>query len=263
MVNLSMDFLTVYIASKLTHARSSMLRFAAASSVGALYGVFSVIFIQNHLLSVLGSIAVSLVLTVIAFGRSGGAVGLLRQSAVVWGCGALLGGVMSMLMAMGEPVYLDNGGSASYSRYYILTFAAAVALARLLTGRTVRKDVALEVTVNGETVSLTALVDSGNLLTEPFSGTPVVILSAALFSRNIVELWERMGGTGESGGAEGSLRLRVIPQKTVGASGLLYGFVPDEVKVGGRKKAAVVALERVPEGYYGGFSGLVPLCLCP
>lgn len=255
-----MDFLTIYITSKLTHAKTSVPRLLAASAIGALYGVAAVVFIDSSVLSVIGNAAVSAVLSIIAFGTSGGFPGLLRQSGVIWGCGALLGGIMSALMAMGEPVYLESGNSDAYSKYYILTFAAAVLFIRIFSGRSDRKNVEVEVCTNGETVTFTALVDSGNLIREPLSGSPVILASSGLFSEKTVEMLERIRHSGEETDHTAKMRVRIIPQKTINGAGILYGFVPDEVKVDGVVKNAVVALDKGSD--YGGFSGIVPTCLC-
>ena len=261
-VNLSMDFLTIYIAAKLTHAKLSTLKVLAASAIGALYGVSAVIFIGSSVLSVFGNAVVSAVLAFVAFGFSGGFPELLRQSAVIWGCGALLGGIMSALMALGEPIYLDNGHSEAYSRYYILTFAAAVLFIRIFTGRSDRKTVEVELCADGETVRFTALVDSGNLIREPLSGSPVIVASSSLFGEKTVEQIESIRNSDGKAEPSVKMRVRVIPQKTINGAGLLYGFVPDEVKVGGKTKNAVIALDESPGADYGGFSGIVPACLC-
>lgn len=257
-----MDFLTIYITAKLTHAKTSMLKVLAASAIGALYGVVAVVFISSTVLSVFGNAVVSAVLSFIAFGFSSGFSGLLRQSAVIWGCGALLGGIMSALMTLGEPVYLESNHSGTYSRYYILTFAAAVLFIRIFTGRSDRKNVEVEVCANGETVKFTALVDSGNLIREPLSGSPVIVASSSLFSEKMVEQIENIRHSEGKADHPVKMRIRVIPQKTINGAGILYGFVPDEVKVGGKIKNAVIALDESPGDGYGGFSGIVPTCLC-
>lgn len=260
LINLSMDFLTVYIAARLTHAGASLPRQLAAAAVGALYGVLAVILIKNDVLSVLCNVAISATISGIAFGFDGGLIGLLRQSAIVWGCGALLGGIMSAFMTLGEPAYLDDGRSRPYSAYYILTFAAAVLLIRLLSSRNGCENAEVEIVINGKRILFTAMVDSGNLLREPFGGRPVIIVSSELFRGGVAEEVRRCRNSVETDDVK--LKIRVIPQKTINGAGLLYGFIPDETRVNGKLKNAVVALDEAAEADYGGRSGVVPSCLC-
>ncbi len=258
LVNLSMDFLTVYLTARLTHAKTTMPRSIAAAVVGALYGVATVIHPVWY--SVVATGAVAVLMTILAFGIPAGAAALLRQSFLVWGCGALLGGVVSTIMALGEPVFTDSGGSPSYAGVYVLTFGVAVFLVRILTGRRDRRSAQVEVVLNGETVVFTALCDSGNLLREPLGGSPVIVAAEEVFPMETREVIRCFRETGEG---DGRYRLRVIPHKTVDGGGMLYGFVPDSVKVDDVPGEAVIALGiGVKRNGYGGLSGIVPLCLC-
>ena len=252
-----MDFLTVYFTSGLTHAKTTFLRMLAASVLGAVYGTAALIFSVNGILSWFCSAGVSVLMSLAAFGKQGSLSGLLRQSVMIWGCGALIGGTMSAFMSMGEPVYFGSGENVSFPKYYILTFAAVLVFIRIAVSRKNREYAAVEVEVSGENIRFTALADSGNLLRDPLGGSPVVLAAAELFGSGI-----RNSLAGFPDSCEG-LRIRVIPQKTVCGEGILYGFVPDRIRVDGVERRAVVALDE--KGHingYGGYSGIVPMCLC-
>ncbi len=262
-INLSMDFLTLYIAAKITHAKPKRMTMAAAAALGATYGVVSVVWIGESLLSLLGTVLVSVLMTLIAFGIRSGVAELLRQSFIVWGSGALLGGFMSFLMEMGTPLYMGSDKPPSYSKYFIITFAAALFFVRFFLRKSERRESKVTVSLNGKEISFYGLVDSGNLLREPLSGCPVIIASHEIFADEIPECLRNLNGF-NSDTADGiKLKIRLIPQKTVDGSGLLFGFLPDEVKIDGVRKNAVVALdEKGKKGSYGGFDGIVPMGLC-
>jgi len=266
-INLSMDFLTLYITASLTHTKGSPGRMIAAAALGAGYGVLAVLLTFHPTLSLLGSFAVSMLMTLITFGCQRGFGGLLRQSFLVWGSGSLLGGFMSVLVSLGEPVYFDHGDRPSYARYFVITFAAAIAFVRLFLNKAERKNAEVVFRLNGEVVRFTALADSGNLLREPLGGNPVIIASADLMPYEIREqlkgFMNMNAATTETVCAGIKLKIRLIPQKTVGGSGVLPGFVPDEITVNGIKKAAVIAVdEKGKKRGYGGFDGIVPMSLC-
>lgn len=262
-----MDFLTIYITSKVTHAKTTVPRSLTASVLGAVYGVVSVVWINDILLSMLLTGVVSAVITLIAFGYSGSMAGLAKQSVILWGCGALLSGIMSTLMAIGEPVYLDEGnGAPTYSKYYILTFAAAVILIQLFSGKSQRKCAEVVVHINGTVFRFTALSDSGNLAKDPVSGCPVIIAAADLFNEELRGRFERIrrGDPDDSYSHErGEIKVRVIPHRTLNGEGILYGFLPDDITVNGKKKNAVVVIDEAGKKKgYGGFDGIVPMYLC-
>ncbi len=263
LINWSMDFLTLYIAAKLTHAKSGMAAKTAASALGAAYGVAAVIWIRNSLLSLTGTVLASALMTRIAFGVPQSRKDFVRQCFVVWGSGSLLGGLMSMVMEMGTPVYTEGEGMPSYSKYFIITFAAALFFVRFFLHKSERRDAAVAVRLNGREISFRGLVDSGNLLREPLSGCPVIIVSYEVFEGEIPEEIRCFKGLNSESAGEIKLKIRLIPQKTVGGSGLLFGFVPDEVKIDGVRKNAVVALDgKGGKGSYGGYDGIVPMSLC-
>ena len=91
----------------------------------------------------------------------------------------------------------------------------------------------LEITYNKTSVSMTALVDTGNSLTDGMTGRPVIVaeLSAAapLLSREELMFFR----SGDIENVPESLRksLRLIPCKTVAGDSLLKAFVPDFVKI--------------------------------
>ena len=96
---------------------------------------------------------------------------------------------------------------------------------------------------DGGAAGLRALYDSGNSLTEPFSGTPVIVaceqavrpaLSESFW--NTLGQYRQDGGQQEplnGGGAATALRthIRLIPFHSVGGKGLLPAFRPDRITV--------------------------------
>ena len=81
----------------------------------------------------------------------------------------------------------------------------------------------------GAARSLRLLCDSGNLLTEPFSGLPVIVVRKNALGRTLPQ-----------GFPTGCSHLRIIPYSAVGGEGLLCAFRPESVEVRlGRRRQAV------------------------
>ena len=101
-------------------------------------------------------------------------------------------------------------------------------------------------------LTLTALIDSGNLLRDPVTGLPVIVISRRAAMRLI-----QLPGEGKV-----VYPFRLITVRTVNGTGLMTVFHPDCVFL--LKSGAWVRAETLlgvsPEGY-DGFQALVPSCL--
>lgn len=241
LVNFSMDLLTLVLASRITHKAVSRVRLLMSGAFGGISGTILSVWEIGGVTGAVLNLLIMTVMTLLAFGRKGN---LIRNSLIVCGSGTLLGGIMTVLLSAGEPVILDYGGA--YPTAFMLCAAAAGVFIRMISGSCVRKTAEVAFSADGIRRSITALCDSGCFLTEPMSGLPVITVSDYVLG----ELNDRL--------QDGSLKLRVIPVKTVTGKGILYGFVPDEVSVDGSRVRAVIAAGRES---YGGFDGIVPAAL--
>lgn len=110
--------------------------------------------------------------------------------------------------------------------------------------------------VEGISVSFRAYVDTGNFLTDPVSGFPVVVLEFPLLRKTFgndfplpmtYEFAERF-----------SSRVRVIPYRSVSGGGqMLSGFVPESFTVNGVPRKVVVAVSDRNLECRGRFSGII------
>lgn len=92
-------------------------------------------------------------------------------------------------------------------------------LERLFFSRTNEKKLYhISVLVNGKTITMKGLADTGCNLKEPFSGAPVIVCDR--------ELAKRIA-------PQDTTRFRIIPCFTVTGQGTLHGFRPDEVTIMG------------------------------
>ncbi|MBQ8746628.1 MAG: sigma-E processing peptidase SpoIIGA [Clostridia bacterium] len=258
LIDFSMDYLSLYAASRLLSMRTSLWRTVLAAALGGIYGIFSVLAGLGGLPGALCAVVVSGLLSLIAFGKSGGYRALIRASVTVWGCGALLGGVLTAFSSLFGTALMQGGGD-------ILCAGIAVFFALLrFSRRKLAHGTAEIMLTHGERAwQGSALIDSGNLLTDPIGGYAVILLRASdarsllgeetdtLYKGNITET-----GTG----------VRVVPMRTADGTRLLYGFLCRDVRIrrGNREqiRTAVVCVDHATsEGGYGGCAALLPASL--
>ena len=93
------------------------------------------------------------------------------------------------------------------------------------------------------------MLDTGNLLTEPFSGLPVIVARR----NSLVQVLPKGFPTGQENG-----NLRVIPYSAVGGEGLLCAFRPQSVELRlGRRKQSVECYVAVSDSLEGEYDGII------
>lgn len=258
LIDFSMDYLSLYAASRLLSLRTSLWRCVLAAILGGLYGVFAVVLGADGLLGALCTVAVSVLLSLVSFGTDGGVRGVARASVTVWGCGTLLGGVMTAFSGMLGTAAAEGGGD-----FLCAGIVAAFSLIRFARRKLAHGTAEITVRYEERMWQGSALIDSGNLLTDPIGGYAVILLRA---SEARVLLGELTDTLYKGNLADGGTGVRVVPMRTPDGTRLLYGFLCKEVQItrGGRTlcRTAVVCVDHgAAEGGYGGCAALLPASL--
>lgn len=255
-INFSMDFITLYLTSRLTSGPPTGIRCAVAAVLGGIYGTAATAAGLDGSTGVLFTGAVSVAMVALAFGFGSFAL-LLRRAAVFWGLAALLGGVMTAICSLGG----DFGVSGKPAGIAALLFAGSTVcllLVKLLQRFSKRKSVRIKVEFEGKFTEFSALCDSGNLVRDPLSSRPVILADKSVFRQSLPELYGSADGIPEML----AKRLRMIPVKGIGTAELLTGFVPDSVSIvterGERICDAVIAVTDSGGEFFGGYPANLP-----
>ena len=255
LINFSMDLLTLWFTGKITHKPMKTVRLCLAAVFGALVGVAVTVAVQsvslwtNIAVSAVG-FALSVAMVYVAFGRRTTFLPLMRDSVILWGSGALLSGVMSAVLSLGEPVFVGAKEDAVFAVSFAACFLISSVAVRLFSSAVHKKTVTVSLCAGGERASFSSLVDSGNLAREPISSLPVIIVA-----RETVPTLSRMADEKDT-----RLSHRMIPVRSLGGERLLAGFIPDSIKIDGREVAAAVAIDETNTSF-GECGGIVPSCL--
>ncbi|BDE87573.1 sigma-E processing peptidase SpoIIGA [uncultured Flavonifractor sp.] len=271
LLNLIVNYLLLLAAAKLAGEPLRRLRLAAGAALGGLYAAaifFPGMGFLTHPLCKLGA-AVLMLLT-----GFGGSRRLLRVTLVFFGLScAFGGGIFAIGLLGGRGLTLRNGVLYSVMDLRILLLSAAVCYAVLTlvfrrTARHGRREVLPAVlTLEGRRVAVNALVDTGNTLTDPVTGRPVMVAEGSRLSpllpgervldekalRDPVGTLERLsrGGRGR--------RFRLLPYQAVGVEcGMLLALRLDDARVGAEDYGGIlVALSPNPVSDGGGYSALI------
>ena len=251
-VNFCMDLLSLYGAGALLGRKKRSLRLVCAALLGGGYGVSEILLAVPAPWDTFLLISVSLLMALIAYGRHG----FFSLYIVFVGAEAFLGGIMSLVYTVaarypGGISPSEAGGSVTAPG---CLFARAVSVA---VGLAVRKTLdrtghgmsEVRAVVGGCTLSFTAVCDSGNLLRDPLTETPVILLG------------EHVPGAAWLLNYDNPKGYRIIPYESVGGRGILLGHKPEflEITCGGRRyrPSALLAVAKGTETF-DGKGGCVP-----
>ncbi len=287
-VNLLADAVILYAAGRLAGVRVRAGRVLLGAAAGSAYAFGYLFSSLSPLYSPLAKLAASLVFLGIAYAPLPLAA-FLRLAAWLYAASACAAGLAAGLAWFGADTLLSGWVAGTLPIPWWLLGSVFLALA-LLVWRArdrVRPPLAgspwhvpVQLVVGGRRLELTGLVDTGNLLRDPLSGRPVLVVEFDAVAPLIPPAARALYGAAGRGGAADAARLlaacrqeewarrfRVLPFATVGnRHGLLWGFRPDLVVVGAageqrvwRGTTVAVTAERLAAE--GGYQALVPPAL--
>ena len=273
LLNFVVDYLLLLCAGRLAGEVLHRGRLALGAALAGAYAAAVFLPGMGFLLHPLCKLAAAVLALLIGYG---GSRRLLRVTLVFFAVSAAFaGGILALELLGGRGLTLENGvfSSAMDLRLILLSAAGCYVVITLLFQRSARHTAARQelvpavLTLDGRRVALTALVDTGNTLTDPATGRPVMVAEgekvAGLFPsgqapdeadlRDPVAALERLSQAGFLG------RCRLLPYQAVGVEcGMLLSLRLDGARVGREDYGTLlVALSpnRLSEG--GGSSALI------
>ena len=272
MINFGMDFLCFFLTGRLMSLRISILRCIIASALGGAYACAALFLGLGSLPSIALDVAACVLISAVAFLKKGELKRLPAYALVYTAVSILLGGFMTVLFGIFNRLGLDRllgseDDADGLSVWLFLLLALLGGLGAAFGGkhirkRSARKNCRLELCYGSRSAIFSALCDSGNLLCEPISNKPCVIVelraARTFLPSDIYEATEQRRS--ELLLPENARRLRVIPVRTVGGGGMMYAFRMDSVRVDSGKgfREVDVFVVLCNEELKGGVSALVP-----
>ncbi len=253
LLNFLIDLLLLYATARLGGHRARPGRLCLAAGVGAAYAAASLLPGWGWLPATAVKLAAAALMCLLAFGGEGR---LLRCTVLFLALSFSFGGMVWGLS-------LWQGGGAPYADLRLLLSAGAICLGAflLLFGRLARHGgsardlLPVRLSLDGRSVTVTALLDTGNSLTDPLSGAPVLVADCEVLLPLLPPILRR-GLRREDLACPAALlepwtaagvRPRLIPYRTVGQSGgLLLALRPDTAAVGRRPVTLVAAFSPTP-----------------
>lgn len=273
LLNAVLDYLLLLCSARLAGEELRRGRMALGAALGGLYAAAAFLPGMGFLFHPLCKLGSAVLMVLVGLG---GSKRLLRQLIVFFALScALGGGILAVSLVGGRGLSLAGGVvyTGMDLKIVLLSAAGCYAVLTLAMGRAARhcaargEVVPVRLSLGERTVELLALVDTGNTLTDPVSGRPVMVAEGE-FVRRLFPPGAGPGPEELAAPAEalerlnrGTLRgrFRLLPYRAVGVEcGLMLCVRLDSVRVAGRERGGgLVALSPTPVSDGGGYRALV------
>lgn len=248
--NLCMNYIILFATGYLMKIKMKQLRLIVSSILGGIYAVIAYLEILPIYSSFGMKVILSILMVYIAFKPKGVKI-LSKQLIIFYLTSFVFGGCAFALLYFVRPqdILMRNG-------VYVGTYPIKIALLggivgfiityvafRIVKTKLRRKDILynIEITLQEKRLKVKAMLDTGNLLKDPISKMPVIVVEKEqLYSLLPIQLLDHIeewiGGDEEFLNQieekELIARFRIIPFSSVGKqNGLMLGFKADQVEI--------------------------------
>lgn len=237
LINFSMDYLCLYICARVLRRPIKLGRMLIASAIGGIYSIAALFIYAHPAIELAIDALFCLIISAIAFSGKGRKIHSVLLSAFLFvGVSMMTGGAMTAIFNLLNRLNLPLGGidGDGISTYLFAIIAAVAGVISLRSGMIVSRrsnirECTLTVGLCGKSRSISAMVDTGNLVKDPLSGKCVILVDRRELS-SIVDVTEFDDFTSGVARASPSLRgLRLIPIKTASGHSLLCSAIPDKL----------------------------------
>lgn len=240
-LNLFIDYFLLLSSAVLLKQNAKKLRLILASIVGSLSSLLIFLPTLLPVVTVLFKLMIGFCLVLIAFGYKTKIV-FIKTVLLFFAENLIFIGVMFCLWIFASPpgMLWKNGVTYMPISPIILILGSIIAyfttcLINFIMSKRVecKKICSITVGFNNKTVKIKALYDTGNCLTEPFSGKPVCVCEYdsvfKILPKNIIAFLDNSLNSTDYATFGSSLRL--VPCDTVTGGGVLPAFLPKTVMV--------------------------------
>ena len=248
--NLIMNYIILYATGTISKVKISYLRIFCSSLIGAIYAITEYTFKLNIYSNIIIKTILSVIIIYVAFNPQN-IKKMCKQLIIFYVTTFTFGGIATYLIYVLKPqnIIIKNG---MYVGTYVLKviFIGAIIGTIILfiafkqvKNKITKKDMIckIKIKINGKEKTLDAMVDTGNMLKEPITGTPVAVVERTslydLLPKEILNNTESILGGDLKNIPEDIKReyipkLKIIPFASLGKqNGMLVGIKPEKIEI--------------------------------
>lgn len=244
--NICMNFIILFATAYIMKLQIKFLRIFLSSFIGAIYAILVYANILEIYTNIFMKVILSICMVYIAF-KPKNIKGIIKELILFYLVSFALGGCAFALLYIIRPqeIFIKNG-------VYIGTYPIKIALLGGIVGfcityiafKTVKNRInkneiiySVEIKIENKSIITKALLDTGNMLKDPLTKSPVILIEKKillnLLPENLIKFMEENhGGDMDKIIENYKRRIRIIPFTSVGKqNGMMYGIKADEIKI--------------------------------
>ena len=225
-INLLMDFIVLYVCSKVLRFNTKNRKMILGALVGALYSFFG-LYVQFP--EPITAVVVSVIMCLISFGKMKPGA-FVKTLVMFYSAGFLAGGIITFLYntfyVYRNSSFFKNGLKPEiFFVFSGISFVIISVILKIASNLSAKKKVWVEMQISQKKNKYCLLCDSGNLLKDPYNGLPVIIMPENKLKTGYGEAYNT------SNLVQNAVRFktRYIPVKTINGNSVLPGFIPDRI----------------------------------
>lgn len=248
--NILMNYIILFTTGLILKIKIKHLRLILASFIGAIYSIIAYMGILEIYSSIVLKIILSIIIVYISFNPQN-IKKLWKDILIFYMVSFVFGGAAFALIYIVKPqdILMKNGLFLGTYPLKTVLLGAIVAFIIIITAFTVvktkisKKDMycQIKIKINGKYIKAKTMIDTGNMLKEPITNTPVIIVEHTLLyecmPKEILNNLENIIG-GDFSQVPEDIRkkyiskLKLIPYSSLGKqNGMLIGIKPETVKI--------------------------------
>lgn len=237
--NILMNYIILYATGFIQKNQIKQIRLILSSILGGVYAIISYLNIIPIYSNFFMKVLLSIIMIYIAFNIQN-IKKLLKTILLFYLSSFVMGGCALALLYIINPqnINFENGVLIGTYPMKVTLISGVIGfliiqIAFQINKRQMKKKdmiCNLEISINKKKINLKAYVDTGNMLKEPLTNVPVIIVEKEKLNNIInINIEEILGGDDKK---LTNLKFRIIPFKTIGKeNGILVGIKPDFVKI--------------------------------
>ncbi len=238
LINFSMDYLCIFICSRILHRKMRTLRMISAAALGGIYSVLSLFLPFSPWVELVLDCAAGFLICTLAYAEKGrGISALFLASFLFIGVSMMSGGCMTAIFNILNKLELPLGsiGSDSISTYLFALLAAAAGVMSLKSGQAISRHASvtecrLYIQFCGKEFIFTGFADSGNLVRDPIGGRAVIFLDRSVMEKEISLDFLDSFAKGRFKPNSPCKELRLISLRTAAGSSLAVAAMPESIR---------------------------------
>ena len=246
--NVLMNYIILFATQIILKAQTKhpQIRLLISSIIGSIYAIIVYLNVLTIYSSIFAKIILSIVMVYIAFGAKN-IKQMLKQLLIFYLTSFIFGGCTFALIYFIKPenVKINNGVFVGIYPIKVALIAGTIAFVITQIAFKINKSklslknqyINIEIFYKEKRVEVTALIDSGNLVKDPISNMPIIIVEKEklreLISAEFLEYIEKIlgGDIGENNNLKEDLsKIRMVPFMSIGKeNGMLVGIRVDKI----------------------------------